>query len=91
MAGRSATRLATVREQAQARRGLGAPTGAALGWDAVRQCRPCVLRGIQILGSRARALRKYACDANAIWETVHAGVNLQFMVTFPRILLMHHR
>eukprot|EP00965_Chrysotila_dentata_P103017 3400706-Pleurochrysis_carterae.AAC.1 len=33
------------------------------GSGALRQGRPCALRGHQNLGSGARALRKYACDA----------------------------
>eukprot|EP00965_Chrysotila_dentata_P233888 6199856-Pleurochrysis_carterae.AAC.6 len=29
------------------------------------------------LGSGVRALREYACDANANWETMHVNIKLQ--------------
>eukprot|EP00965_Chrysotila_dentata_P198368 6178745-Pleurochrysis_carterae.AAC.1 len=72
MANRSRTRAATIRERAQAQaRGLGAPTGrlwvgVLAGGGGHAQA------GNLELESGAQALvRKYACDANAIWETVH--------------------
>eukprot|EP00965_Chrysotila_dentata_P015602 516432-Pleurochrysis_carterae.AAC.1 len=53
------------------------------GWVRLRGCSgsealgrglPWALRGIQNSESGARALRKYAYDATAIWETVHVDV-----------------
>eukprot|EP00965_Chrysotila_dentata_P166548 5498773-Pleurochrysis_carterae.AAC.1 len=49
--------------------GLGAPTGAAPVRGVERAVATMRERVYQRLGSGARALRKYACDANAIWET----------------------
>eukprot|EP00965_Chrysotila_dentata_P233866 6199844-Pleurochrysis_carterae.AAC.7 len=70
---RSRTRAATVREEAQAR-GPGAPTGVGgSGQGAQRAATAMRERGFQNLKSGARALRKYACDANEIWETMHAS------------------
>eukprot|EP00965_Chrysotila_dentata_P229522 6197236-Pleurochrysis_carterae.AAC.3 len=66
MASRSfRTQAASVREWAQAR-GLGAPPWAALGWVRGKAGSAMRATGIQNLGSEARALREYACDANAI-------------------------
>eukprot|EP00965_Chrysotila_dentata_P043347 1440922-Pleurochrysis_carterae.AAC.4 len=56
------------------------------GSDKLRQCRPCVLWELQNLGSGAQALRKYACDVNANWETVHVSVKLRYVATFPSIV-----
>eukprot|EP00965_Chrysotila_dentata_P211262 6186374-Pleurochrysis_carterae.AAC.2 len=50
-------------------RGLGAPTGVASVRGAIN-----VATGTPELGSGARALRKYACDATAIRETMHESV-----------------
>eukprot|EP00965_Chrysotila_dentata_P055689 1847230-Pleurochrysis_carterae.AAC.1 len=47
------------------------------GSGALRQGRPCALRGLQNSESGARALRKNACGANAIWKTVHVSTDLQ--------------
>eukprot|EP00965_Chrysotila_dentata_P093340 3083942-Pleurochrysis_carterae.AAC.1 len=57
-------------ERARAR-GLGAPTGMAPVTVAQRAAAVMRERGLQSLESGARALRKGACDATAIWETVH--------------------
>eukprot|EP00965_Chrysotila_dentata_P252972 6210982-Pleurochrysis_carterae.AAC.1 len=43
-------------------------------------------RGSQTLRSEARALRKYACDANAIGETVHASDEMGRVTTIARIV-----
>eukprot|EP00965_Chrysotila_dentata_P219121 6190946-Pleurochrysis_carterae.AAC.1 len=40
---------------------------------------------IQSLGSGASAIRKYACDANASWETVHMSVRLRRKATVSGI------
>eukprot|EP00965_Chrysotila_dentata_P173381 5723877-Pleurochrysis_carterae.AAC.5 len=42
------------------------------GSAALKRGLPWALRAHQNSESGARALRKYACDANASWETVHA-------------------
>eukprot|EP00965_Chrysotila_dentata_P204885 6182614-Pleurochrysis_carterae.AAC.1 len=47
-------------------RGLGAPTGRIRVRSARRRLRPCASGDPQSLRSGAQALRKYACDANAI-------------------------
>eukprot|EP00965_Chrysotila_dentata_P119501 3951188-Pleurochrysis_carterae.AAC.1 len=41
------------------------------GSGVLRQGRPCALRRLQNSKTGARALRKYACDANATWETMN--------------------
>eukprot|EP00965_Chrysotila_dentata_P256624 6212601-Pleurochrysis_carterae.AAC.1 len=54
--------------------GLGASAGAgagrayrgSIGSGALRRGRSCLLRGLQNLEGGTRALRKYACGANAI-------------------------
>eukprot|EP00965_Chrysotila_dentata_P192503 6175211-Pleurochrysis_carterae.AAC.2 len=76
LAARSRTRAATVRERA---RGAGAKRtyGAALGRGHSAGSGGHRERVFKSLRSGARALRKYACDANAIWETVHVSVRLQ--------------
>eukprot|EP00965_Chrysotila_dentata_P135312 4474113-Pleurochrysis_carterae.AAC.1 len=56
--------------------GLGAPTGVAPVGGAQRAAMAMRERGIQSLGSGARALRKYACDATAIRGTVHVCTDL---------------
>eukprot|EP00965_Chrysotila_dentata_P208601 6184789-Pleurochrysis_carterae.AAC.2 len=56
--------------------GAGHAYKGGFGWGALRRGRLCVLRQLQNLGNGARALRKYACDANAIWETLHASDEL---------------
>eukprot|EP00965_Chrysotila_dentata_P263027 6214740-Pleurochrysis_carterae.AAC.6 len=61
MATRLGTRAATVREQAQAR-GLSAATRAAQVKAAQRAATAVSERGFRSFGSRARALRKYACQ-----------------------------
>eukprot|EP00965_Chrysotila_dentata_P252847 6210909-Pleurochrysis_carterae.AAC.2 len=62
--------LSAVGERARVR-GLDAPSGWLRGGgQAVSAMRAT---GYQNLGSRARAFRKYACDASAQWETAHAG------------------
>eukprot|EP00965_Chrysotila_dentata_P249910 6209142-Pleurochrysis_carterae.AAC.1 len=63
----------TIGQGAAQARGLGPPTGAASVRVAQRTAAAMRERGFQNLGSGARALRKYACNANAIWETVHAS------------------
>eukprot|EP00965_Chrysotila_dentata_P003657 120116-Pleurochrysis_carterae.AAC.1 len=75
MATRIWTRAATVRERAQAR-GLSAPTGRLWEGGAQRVAAAMRERGFQNLGCGARALSKYACDATAIWETVHVSTDL---------------
>eukprot|EP00965_Chrysotila_dentata_P259958 6213740-Pleurochrysis_carterae.AAC.2 len=60
-------------ERARAR-GLGAPTEVGLVEGAQRAAAAMCEQGFQSLGSGARALRKYACDATAIWATMHVNV-----------------
>eukprot|EP00965_Chrysotila_dentata_P261043 6214118-Pleurochrysis_carterae.AAC.5 len=68
--------LLMVWERARAR-GLGAPTGVAPYDGAQRAAAAMRERGFQSLGSGARALRKYVCDATAAWETEHVNVKPQ--------------
>eukprot|EP00965_Chrysotila_dentata_P113721 3759666-Pleurochrysis_carterae.AAC.1 len=51
--------------------GSGAGAGAGRTYGSSRAAAALRERRIQSLESGARALLKYACDANAIWETVH--------------------
>eukprot|EP00965_Chrysotila_dentata_P162953 5381218-Pleurochrysis_carterae.AAC.1 len=85
MASRSRTRAATVREQAQAR-GLRAPAWVALGLGCGQARVAMRATGIQNLGIGARALREYACDKNAVWETMHASVELWRVATVSSIV-----
>eukprot|EP00965_Chrysotila_dentata_P219287 6191042-Pleurochrysis_carterae.AAC.1 len=55
--------------------------GAALGQVAKRAAAAMRERGFQSLVSGARTLRKYACDADAIRETVHMSVKLRRKAT----------
>eukprot|EP00965_Chrysotila_dentata_P053878 1787591-Pleurochrysis_carterae.AAC.1 len=54
-------------ESKRGRRGWARLRGGS-GSGALRRSLPWALRGLQNLGSEARALRKYACDASPIWE-----------------------
>eukprot|EP00965_Chrysotila_dentata_P164757 5440345-Pleurochrysis_carterae.AAC.4 len=73
------------------RSGSGAGTGAGRTYEAApvrgaqRAAAAMRKRGFQSLGSGARALRKYACDANALWETVHMCVKLRRKATVSGI------
>eukprot|EP00965_Chrysotila_dentata_P123935 4096576-Pleurochrysis_carterae.AAC.3 len=63
------TRAATVGERAQAR-GLSVPAGLAPPVKGAQRAVTAMReRGFQSLESGARALRKYACDENALLET----------------------
>eukprot|EP00965_Chrysotila_dentata_P193840 6175996-Pleurochrysis_carterae.AAC.4 len=65
--------------------GEGAGAGRTYGSAPVRGARRAAAamreRGFQSSESGARALRKYACEANASWETVHVSVELRRMAT----------
>eukprot|EP00965_Chrysotila_dentata_P225525 6194819-Pleurochrysis_carterae.AAC.1 len=86
-ASQSGTREAARRKRAQARR-LGAPTWAALGWGRGQARSAMRATGIQNLGLGARALSEYACDANAIWKTMHASVEQWRVATVPIAILV---
>eukprot|EP00965_Chrysotila_dentata_P085485 2819542-Pleurochrysis_carterae.AAC.1 len=58
-------------------RGLGRAWAVAQGMGAERSGAAIASRAFKSLGSGARELRKYACDAIAIRQTVHVSVRLQ--------------
>eukprot|EP00965_Chrysotila_dentata_P059790 1983533-Pleurochrysis_carterae.AAC.1 len=66
--------------------GLGAPTGVAPIEGAQRAATAMRERVFQSLESTARALRKYACDATAMWETVLVNVKPRQKATFSGLL-----
>eukprot|EP00965_Chrysotila_dentata_P194061 6176126-Pleurochrysis_carterae.AAC.2 len=57
------------------RRGWARLRGSC-GSGALRQSLPWALRVLQNSESGARALCKYACNATAIWKTMHVGFKL---------------
>eukprot|EP00965_Chrysotila_dentata_P151846 5017448-Pleurochrysis_carterae.AAC.2 len=63
----------TNRRKSEASAGAGAGARLRGGSGKVAQWAAAAITSANIreLGGRARALRKYACDANTIWETVH--------------------
>eukprot|EP00965_Chrysotila_dentata_P186516 6158232-Pleurochrysis_carterae.AAC.2 len=63
--------------------GVGAKRtyGAALGRGVQRAAAAMRERELKSLGSGAQALRKYACDAIAIWTTVYMIVKLRRKAT----------
>eukprot|EP00965_Chrysotila_dentata_P108642 3588683-Pleurochrysis_carterae.AAC.1 len=68
------------------RRGAGSTYEAALVRDVQRVARrPCASEGSRAWVSGARALRKYACDANAIRETMHVSAKLRQTATVSGI------